>query len=153
MPDVPRRNVGHYMSLAIVKFYSRIFLRKLTDETKKIYRYVEKCLKSLIKTKADQEFLKFCSTNQLLPKFVNFKLYDVSANFDPSTVKFKLSLLDRELLKKEQEHTDMLRNSIRAIIELKNNSSNIIFYSAVHFLSKQLRQYILLMSVPNMKLN
>ena len=47
MPNVPRRNVGHYMSLALVMFYSRIFLKKLTSDNRKTYRYVEKILKKL----------------------------------------------------------------------------------------------------------
>ena len=68
MPDVPRRNVGHYMSLAIVKFYSRIFLKKLNNENKQIYRYVEKNVKLLAKSKADQEFqvLDFCYSSDIV---------------------------------------------------------------------------------------
>ena len=58
MPNVPRRNVGHYMSLALVKFYSRIFLKKISIEAKKVFRCVEKSFKSLVKSKADQEFLE-----------------------------------------------------------------------------------------------
>ena len=58
MPSVIRRNVGEYINYAIVKFYSRIFLRKLDNRNKVLYRSVEAKVKSLTKLDADLEFLR-----------------------------------------------------------------------------------------------
>ena len=68
--------------LAAVAFYSRI-------EYLNIFRKVEDSLKSLIKIKTDLKYPEICSTNQLHPKFVNFILYDVTAEYEEETVSFK----------------------------------------------------------------
>ena len=56
-----------------------------------------------MKCVADIKFINFCIKNQFLPKFVNFKLYDVSAVHESNTVNFKKQLLHREREKKQTE--------------------------------------------------
>ena len=75
--------------LAAVAFYSRNVIKKLDGHQLNIFRKVEDSLKSLIKRKTDLKYLEICSTNQLLPKFVNFILYDVTAEYEEETVSFK----------------------------------------------------------------
>ena len=142
MPNVRRRNVDQiYVFYAVCKFYSRIILKKLSPIKLSKIRKVEKDLKNLLKVKADTKYLQFCSTNQLLPKFVNFKLYDVSATTEPDTVKFKRNLLEREILKKKDLERSLLTETIQNIIELKSLCSNLEFYSSVFFLQRVCRQY------------
>ena len=45
--------------LAVCKFYSRIVLNKLDEQSFASYRKVEKSLKILTKTNADIQFLKY----------------------------------------------------------------------------------------------
>ena len=68
-------------------FMSRIIYKRLDANHKLIFRKFEKDIKVCTKFSADIQFLKFCRINQLLPKFTNFKLCDVSAVCDRSTVK------------------------------------------------------------------
>ena len=86
---------------AVCKFYSRIILKKLYVESICDFRRIEKNSKLCIKLKADIVFLTFCLSNELLPKFTNFKLYDVSAIHSIETVQYKKKLLEREISKKK----------------------------------------------------
>ena len=71
---------------AVTLFYSRIILKKLTTENKTTFRKLDKSVKFSVKCDADIKFINFCIENQLLPKFVNFKLYDVSAVHESNAV-------------------------------------------------------------------
>ena len=88
-----------FVILAIVKLYSRVILKKIPSNALVEYRKVENNYKKLLKINADIKYLEFCSTNQLLPSFTNFRLYDVTANHEKETIKFKNKLLGRELEK------------------------------------------------------
>ena len=90
-----------FFKFAVVSFLSRIVIRRLTEEGKECFRKVEKILKTHSKISADLRFLNFCSDNQLLPKFMDFKLYDVSARNEDATNYFRTSLLAREIRKHE----------------------------------------------------
>ena len=56
-----------------------------------------------MKCDADIKFINFSIENQLLTKFVNFKLYDVSVVYESNTVYVKKQLLHREREKKLTE--------------------------------------------------
>ena len=126
--------------LAVVRFYSRIVIRKLPQNCLCKFRKVENELKSYTKKKADLNYLKFCSTNQLLPKFVNFNLYDVSAENEPETISFKEKLLQREIRKKEQEAEEHIKESMKLIIDLRSCLSSFKFYAAVLYTYRTLNQ-------------
>ena len=115
MPTVVRRNVDNKLILnyAVCKFLSRIIIKILPRSSLDAFRKVEKISKKISKLKADLKYLKFCSTNQLLPKFVNFQLYDVSATHEPETIDFKNKLLVREMGKKESELEELGRISLK----------------------------------------
>ena len=49
----------NYILYAISKFYSRIILRKLSEESLNNYRKIEKNLKNCYKLNADIKFLNF----------------------------------------------------------------------------------------------
>ena len=86
---------------ATLKFYSRIVLRKLSRSQLTLYRKVERISKIIAKCKADLKFLKFCLDNQLLPKFTNFRLYDVTAAETSDCKNFRIKLLENEIKSKE----------------------------------------------------
>ena len=86
--------VDKYILLyAVCILYSRIVLCKLKPPELVVYRKEEKLAKKVVKLEADITYLECCATNQLLPKFTNFSLYDVTAVNEPETIKFKKSLL------------------------------------------------------------
>ena len=101
-----------------------------------IFRKVEKLLKKAIKCKADINYLKFCATNQLLPSFTNFKLYDVSANHEPDTIAFKNKLIEREIDKHVSEFKLNQCELIRSVICLVRHLSRLKFYSSIFLLSR-----------------
>ena len=76
-----------YSILTLCIFMSRIIYKRLDANHKFIFSKFEKDIKVCTKFSADIQFLKFCRINQILPKFTNFKLCDVSAVCDRSTVK------------------------------------------------------------------
>ena len=142
MPIVIERNVDSiFLIYAVCKFLSRIILKRLSPIKLESLRKVEKNVKNLIKLKADIKYLNFCSTNQLLPKFVNFNLYDVSAKNEPNTIKFKQQLLERELLKKKDLERSLLTETLRSLVNFKRLSSNIEFYSSIFFIQRISKQY------------
>ena len=102
MVEVYNRNVMSnfkYTIKAVTIFMSRIVLKSLNADHKLLFKKLEKDLKDFFtKLNADILFLKFCHSNQLLPKFTNFKLDDVSAVNYRSTIKFKVSLVQIEKL-------------------------------------------------------
>ena len=82
---------------AVIVLFSKIIIKRLSRDQINIFRKVKKITKSYIKVNADLKYLNFCANNQLLPRFTNFRLYDVSAENDKNTVKFKTELLNREI--------------------------------------------------------
>jgi len=130
-----------FFSKAVILFFSRIILRKLDSLSKNIFRKVERNIKLNIKLNADSNFLKFALHNRLLPKFTNFKLYDVSAEYEESTIKFKEDLLKREIDKKSREQSDISKICIKSILEFRRNTSDLYFYSAVQYLHRIASQY------------
>ena len=112
-------NMNNFNILAICKFYSRIVLNKLCSETKTCFRASENILTKCIKLNADLSFLKFCVNNQLLPKFTNFKLYDVSLQHEPATIVFKKNLLDSEIKTKEQKLQQLTLESAKCLVQLR----------------------------------
>ena len=139
------RNVANKMIkkvlLAISIFYSRIILRKLKYDELTIYRKIEKLMKICTKINADIKYLNFCEKNQLLPKFVNFKLYDVTAQYEKSTVKFKIQLLQREICNKKCDLSTKLIAAGKQLVILRNNTRGLHFYAAVFHLKRILQQY------------
>ena len=104
-------------------FYSRVILKKLNESQLSDYRQVERSLKKVSKLKADIKYLRFCSANQLLPKFTNFKLYDVSAENEPSTLNFRKTLLKREIEVKSTQLRDEGAESVRNILKYHRSVS------------------------------
>ena len=107
-----------YLFSAVYLFYSRIIFKKLDDSARILFRKVEKTFKNAAKLRADINFLRFCFDNRLLPKFTNFKLYDVSASEENSTLEFKKSLLLREISKKELELEFQNKESISSYLQI-----------------------------------
>ena len=121
--------------------FSRIVLTQLDNEQRSAFRKVEKLTKQYTKIKSDLKYLNFCSVNQILPKFTNFKLYDVSAENDKNTIDFKRRLLQREIDKKEQALVTCGRESGTTIVHMMRSMPCLRFYSSFLFLQRLLKQY------------
>ena len=126
---------------AIVYFYSRVVIRKLSNNCLQLFRKLEKAYKTLIKTNADLQFLIFCLNNQMLPNFVNFKLYDVTAQHDESTIKFKRQLLEREIEKKKEEHRNETKDLGKLTVIFRQLTRGLHFYSSLRYLQRVGTQY------------
>ena len=127
--------------LAIYNFYSRIILNRIAFNKKKELRKLGKILKNYTKFKADLQFLNFCLDNQLLPKCVNFKLYDVTAHHEKSTINYKRKLLTREIEKKRRELSISQSEFGRLVIQFRCQLRGLHFYSSIHYLSRSTKQY------------
>ena len=141
MACVLGRNVVSKALQATCLFYSRLVLTKIGDGAKREFREIEREAKTITKLNADLDFLNICLNNQLLPKFLNFKLYDVTAQYEPSTVKFKEQLMTREIAKKNE---DLSRNNIKfgiKLVRFRQSVSGLRFYSAVFLLRRILKVY------------
>src|SRR5678815_2095923 len=90
-------NKFKYASYFLCKLFSRLVLRKLNENQKKIFRELEVKSKTYIKTKADIEFLNYCKDNQLLPNFLKIRLYNNNLQDNVITKNFQLKLLDNEI--------------------------------------------------------
>jgi len=130
-----------FLHKAIVSFLSRIVLSRLHGASKNLFRKLERYTKTHTKLSADLIFLEFALHNQLLPKFTNFKLYDVSAVNEASTIKFKESLLKREIEKKKTELNDSMCSNVKTVLEFKNSTCPLYFYSAIKHLQRINQQY------------
>ena len=60
---------------SVSKFYSRIFLKKLSVGQLLLLRKVEDVMKIYVNKKAEVTSLKLCTTNQLIPNVTKFELY------------------------------------------------------------------------------
>ena len=141
MAIVLSRNVKNIVFKFCTNFLSRIVVHKFDNESKEVFRRLEKFTKCFVKTNADSNFLKFCRDNQLLPKFVNFKLYDVSATNDPETKEFKTGLLLREISRKESLLLDTTKAVGKEIVKLWNATKPLYFAAGLKFLQRILSQY------------
>jgi len=130
-----------FLQKAVVLFLSRIIFNRLDLAAKRIFRKLERFLKQATKLSADLRFLEFALHNRLLPKFTDFKLYDVSAANEEPTLHFKENLLKREIEKKKNELSSASQSCIKTVLELKNNTSNLYFYSAIAYLQRINQQY------------
>jgi len=140
MSNVSGRKLG-CIQKAIVLFYSRIVLNKISLSERKLFRNVERISKTYIKINADLTFLQLCLKNQLLPKFTDFKLYDEAARYKNATTDFKLQLIEREIKSKKEELNKLSRDSIKNVLELHKAISKFKFYSLIAFLQRSLNQY------------
>ena len=124
------------------EFYATIIVKKLKEINKiKNFRNVENLMKSNIKISADINYLKFCVNNQLLPKFLNFKLYDVSLHHDNNTVNFKKRLLQNELKKQEEKLQTGTISLARELIQFRLCCRGLYYYAAMSFLRRLSRQH------------
>lgn len=115
----------------ITIFYSHIIIKKLNNENLNIFRKVEKLSKLNIKRVADIKYLEFCDNNQLLPKFLNFKLYDVSLHHDECTLNFKKKLLKKEITKKNSELTSGVNELGKQLVMFRNKCRGLHYYSSL----------------------
>ena len=125
---------------SLAMLYSRIILKKLTHDRLIMFRNVEKNLKKFMKNKADISYLEFCSSNRLLPKFTNFRLYDVSADSEPSTTSFRMGLIEREIKKKRENEVELRRTCSKDIFQLNKSMSPFRFYACLMLLSRTTAQ-------------
>ena len=125
-------------------FFSRVVLKKLDGNELRLFRGAEKSLKSACKACADVKFLKFCAANQLLPKFVNFNLYDVSANNADDTIKFKQSLLARETNKRSSDQAEFVKVAVGCVVNLRKMLHNFRFYSCIFLLQRIVKQLLVI---------
>ena len=130
-----------YFNKAIVCFLSKIILKKLSNDHITKFRKLEKTMKNKSKIEADLKFLYFCSDNQLLPKFVNFKLYDVSAEHDNETLNFKRDLLLREIRNKEYNLIALCKESIKCVFDFSRSVKPLYFYASISFVARILAQF------------
>ena len=134
----PKINI---LLLSICFFYSRVVLKKLESNQTNEFRNVERNYKKVLKLKADISYLEFCSTNQLLPKFTNFRLYDVTAQQTSETRKFRESLLQREILKHRENLIVCQRELTKCIITLYRRLSPLKFYSCLLLVKRLGKQF------------
>lgn len=143
MVSVENRNVMEkyfYTIKACCILFSRIIIKKLSISSKSVFRILEKFLLKYDKLYADLCFLKFCDNNQLLPKFVNFQLYDVSFVNDPATIDFKRKLINNEISKKEEALRVASKDCLRTLIQFRQATSTFHFYSSVYCLKRLVQQ-------------
>ena len=142
MQAVDLRNIRNiFFRKAVVSFLSKIIIKKLNSDSKLVFRKIEAKSKKYIKIEADINFLTFCLHNQLLPKFLNFKLYDRNAINEEQTINFKKSLLEREIKKKKEELKKASSETIELILNFKTITETIYFYSAITFLQKLIKNH------------
>ena len=126
---------------AAVKLFSRIIIRKLSDEDKITFRKVEKCTKESIKLDAHAYFLKFCLNNDLSPKFCNFKLYKTERRHDDDSNQFRKKLMEKELSDQLNSLGKARSRSLREITTLRRSVGYVRFYSCLAFLHRNLATY------------
>ena len=147
MSNVLGRNVvnSQYIFInSITVFYSRIILRKIDLQTKQCFRNLEKSFQKCTKINADLQFLIFCSNNQLLPRFTNFKLYDVFLEFTNETIEYKSKLLLSEIDKKKASLSERLKIASSLCLQLKQVCRrNLHFYSLIQLLMRLNEQFSL----------
>ena len=121
---------------AVFLFLSRIILKRLNYEQLHIFRKLERSLQICVKSAADIKFMNFCLENQLLPKFTNFKLYDVYAVESRECTGLRRKILLRALETKKNNLENEGKRSIEFLLELKRCSKQRIFYPCVLMLKR-----------------
>jgi len=87
----------------IIKWLSRTAFNFQEEETKKIFRKLEKTTKKLINIKLHLLFNRTCINENLLPKYTNFKLHDAAARNEDFITQCRKELILRQI--KEQEES------------------------------------------------
>ena len=126
---------------AVITFLSKVVLRLLNQDQKLQFRKLEAITKKFSKLEDDIKYLNFCFDNQLLPKFTDFRLYDVSALNDDATIEFKKYLLLREIKKKEDQQKQCSIQSMKNVLLLKTLVKPRYFYACLIFLKRTLLKY------------
>lgn len=133
---MPRNHLQLIKACSI--FFSRVILNKLSPESKSFFRKLEVLARKYEKLNADLQFLKFCSNNQILPKFANFNLYDMSKETEPSRVEYKNKLIKQNIIKKEEDSTSLRIECLKSVINFKKVTSTFYFYSSIYLLQRNL---------------
>ena len=79
-----------------------IIIRRYNEETLRIYRQLERTEKKLKKLQCDVQFLIKCESQQLIPKFLRFKLHNPRLTSSCSYRTFQQELLRNEIKFKEK---------------------------------------------------
>ena len=114
--------------------YGQVGLSTFRKYEERIYKY-EKAVCHL-------EFLKCCLTNNLLPKFLNFKLSQGHFRNDGDYLAFQRKLLRKEIDEKLLSRDALLTLKIDSYNDLKNLLSPMDFIFCTSFIDKQKLQLV-----------
>ena len=144
-------HVNKFLKFAVFKFFSRIVVNKLSDVEKVHFRKWETYSTKHSKCKADIQFLEFCASNQLFPKFIEDRIRksvrrsnsgpkNASADSDQGSHNYKKSLLDNEI-KKQKEHLQTLQKEVMQLTCIfRRATSDLKFYAGVFFMQPSLKK-------------
>ena len=124
------RKNGVTSTLGAALEQSRIVVHKFENESKEVFLQLKQFTNCVVKTNADLKFLKFYLDNHLVPKFVNFELYNVSATNHPVTKEFKTGLLLRDISRKESFLFETTKAAGMEIVKLWNATKLLRFFAS-----------------------
>ena len=102
----------------------RILVERYGHQVIKVFRQFEKFDFKLKKLECDLQFLNKCKSNNLIPKFVNFKLYDDNIRSTHFYKSFQRKLLEQEIKTK----LNAIKNAEKQLRFFKNGLQNSTSY-------------------------
>lgn len=104
------------------KFYftlwlSKIILRVLNQNSRAVYRRLERKSVKLITTVAHRVFNETCLNNKLLPRYTNIKLHDDAARAEPFVSDFRENLVRKQVA----NQTELIGNLTASCDELRRS--------------------------------
>ena len=110
--------------------------------TVRTIRQWENTAKKLEKAKSDIDFLKRCSTYNIIPKFLKFKLYRENLQNTPIYREFQRTLLDREIGLKYRIVQNLHRLTTNILSDLKCELSWLDFAHINRFINTSVNNYV-----------
>ena len=96
----------------------------LPNNLRKFFRILEKLIIKKEKLKSHITFNKTCILNKLMPKYVNFRLHDRTAQNEDKTHNFKTKLIIRQIKMQEKYLLHIQNNIDEEMIKLMEISSS-----------------------------
>ena len=102
------------------QIYLRDVLPRLSDEERKVTRLLESTKKKIVNAQYAVIFNQTCITENLLPHFTNFRLYDRAAQRSELTLEFRRKLIEEELGKKKQSLRELYVSYSEALVQFNS---------------------------------
>lgn len=114
MANVRSRNINNIYFIS--KWMSFKILNFISKDTKQTFRKLEDSFEKMTKRKLDIVFNQNCLQHGLLPNYTNIKLHDEAARKEEFVLKFRQSLVQRQIDKIEEDLKPIKRKFIEAFI-------------------------------------